>query len=311
MDLNRSQSSSTNALNSPNQDQADLYQQMAEMRKDLESYKSELQTLRQNLDSSKKQSHVTEKPTSRRRVLKRMMAGAAGLSVLSLASTTAFAAEDPNQTAIDASGNTGGFGGKFSSPYAQVRLVPAAGAVPSITGHEVGELFVDSNGVLYYSVNTAGGGTTANKWIRLAGPSTAGSLQLFSTPARFINTLDGTGVPGVAAGAYVGTKVFTIGGQTIAGKTVPSGASGILAVAAAYSAGFLSAVPFSQSGILTVFGSSTGSPTPSVNSVSFSAGQLLNSSQVISSLVSDKLAIFTYANGQPVNVVLDILGYYL
>jgi hypothetical protein len=146
-------------------------------------------------------SEETLKPNSRRRLLKGLAAGAAGLGVLSL-SATAMAQTSFPDTAIESQGGSAGYGVDASGGKAAVRLRPVSGGAtgaPAVTGHEVGELYVDGNGSLFYSVKT---NTTAVAFRKLASANIAaasathlapGTPFFFAAPDRFYDGRDTTG----------------------------------------------------------------------------------------------------------------------
>jgi hypothetical protein len=236
MNSNSSQPTGANSLVSTNQDAADLWQQMSEMKAEMENYKAEVANLRQEIAFKEaKENGLTYHPLpapSRRQMLKRMVVGAAGLSALSLAavasSNTVFA-ETTGDTAVDAASGPGGYGGKFTSTFAQLQLVPAGALPTSFTGRNLGEMFVDSTGALYYAIATTG--TTPNAWRKIAGPGTAGTLNLLPASDRFVDTRPGSQVGTVGtrivAGATTAVTLQITGFAGRDGTTIPTGATAI------------------------------------------------------------------------------------
>jgi len=238
MNSNPSQPSGADNFSSTTQDAADLRQQMSEMKAQMESYRVELAALHQEVAIKEaKEVGLTYHPlpaTSRRRMIKRMVAGAAGISALSLATmvgTNSVFAETTGDTAVDAQSGAAGYGGKFTSSFAQIQMVPAGALPTSFTGRNLGELFVDSTGALYYSISTTGG-ATPNAWRKVVGTGTAGALNLLPASDRFVDTRPATqvgtrGTP-IVAGAGVGVDFQITGFAGRDGTTIPNGAVAVL-----------------------------------------------------------------------------------
>jgi len=277
------------------------------MKAEMENYKAELSALRHELAiKDAKGAGLNNQPTSatsRRRMLKSMVAGAAGLSALSIAalatsSNQAFA-ETASDNGIEVTSGANGYGGKFTSPFAQLQLVPAGALPTSFTGHNLGELFVDSTGALYYSISTTGG-ATPNAWRKLSGTGTAGVLNYLTFPDRFVNTQNGLGgtTGPVAAGA---APLFTLAGATGRdGQVIPAGATGVI--------GTLSVLSPSSSGLLKILPG--GTPTASgTASLSFSAGVNGNAVFVCAFSAAGQILVFNSSAGT-VQVLVDVVGYY-
>jgi hypothetical protein len=179
----------------------------------------------------------------RRRLLKGLAAGAAGLGALSMAaSASAYTAA---QDAVDVSGGGDGYGLHAGGGLAAIRLKPASagtGAPTNNAAHQNGEFYVDSNGDLYYSVGPAAGGANT-RWRKLAGAnpsetaagvagghSQPGSLFLMPFASRVaartpnpLTSLGTFGAVGVAS-TLTATGVTGLNG----GQIIPAGAKGII-----------------------------------------------------------------------------------
>lgn len=289
----------------------------------------------------------TLKPNSRRRLLKGLAAGAAGLGVLSL-SATAMAQTSSPDTAIESQGGSTGYGVDASGGKAAIRLRPVSGGSttpPSATGHEVGELYVDGNGSLYYSVKADNAG--AVKFRKLASANLAatssshispGTPFFFTAPDRlfdsranqvnantgggaFKNLLDSNGnaVVGTALAPYAApsTNVYTlyvtgnIGSTSQAvvcsknGNVVPVGATAII--------GLLCIVGSSGSTVVKLYPDSITEDAKAA-STGFVAGVGNGSASAFTVPLSSNgtlklttTAGFTGNNG----IFIDVAGYYL
>jgi hypothetical protein len=293
------------------QSDVDLLQQVAEMRAELEQYRTEVGLLRQQIVPSQ-ESGMGDigSVTSRRKMLKHMVAGVAGVSALSLAtmvgSSQIVQAETTGETAIDAQGGAGGYGGKFTSSFAQLQLVPATG-VPlptSFANRNTGELFVDQNGALYYAVNSAGTAGTPDRWVKLAGPSTAGSLHLLNPPSRFIDTRAApTGINDVGNPiAHQVARTYNITGLTgRGGATIPTGATGIV--------GNVTVAGSSTTGYIQISPTTPGGTDPST--LNYNVGITCNSFSVALSSAGNITVMAAMVNtAATINLIIDITGYY-
>lgn len=236
------------------EENSELWQQIAQLRKEMaqyqtetkariENYESELEFLRSQVRNS--QSNIsaveianTAKPTSRRKLLKRAAAGVAGFGAVSLAASingAALAQTGVDESAIEAVAGSNGYGGLFGGGISQIRLIPAtASGAPAVAGHKVGEFFVDKNGDIYYAVG-AGGNTEG--WRKLAGADTAGSLHLLPAAVRVAATFSSSAqaqvnskliATGAAPGNPPASSAVAIPVTGIGG--IPTGAKGVVGV---------------------------------------------------------------------------------
>jgi len=313
MDLDRRQLRDAEA---PRSSEAVLSQQVSEIKVELEQYKAELASLRQQMVSPYQDDRgEAGAVTSRRRMLKHMVAGVAGVGALSLAtvvgSSPIVQAETTGENAIDASGGTSGYGGKFTSSFAQIQLVPASTAVPtSFSNHNTGEFFVDQKGALFYSVNSTGSAGTPDRWVKLAGPTTAGTLHLLPTPSRFLDTRQSPyGVNDVnhpfvhsESRAYKlsrGTGKLT----SNAGVVLDDGATGVL--------GNITVVSQGSAGFAQV--SPNGVTLNDPSTINFNANTATANSFSVALNSSGQFTILIYLYAPAVtgtHVIVDITGYY-
>lgn len=300
------------------QQSQDLLQQLAEMRAELNSYRAEVQSLRQQLNSGQilseaqldsSKAHAT---TSRRRVLKQMMAGAAGVGLLSFAAISGSAntalAENPGDNAIQATPGPAGYAGRFDDGgLANIYLKPSAAAAFVTGTHQVGELYVNSNGDLFYCV--VAGTETTSIWRRVAGAGTAGSFTPLATPSRFIDTRPAPqGIGDVNHNFANGdSRQYKLSGAgSLVGRgnvTLPSGVAGVYGniTVVSGSAGFMQVSP---SGL-------TGNDPSTLN---FNAGAATGNSFYSSLSATGQLTVQAalYApTGNSAIVIIDITGYYL
>lgn len=160
--------------------------------------------------------------------------------------------------------STKGYGLVAGGGRAPLRLLPAstAGAPTSAAGpHLLGEVHVDSGGVIFQCVAAGTPGT----WLRIAaGPVgyAQGALCLLSTPIRVFDSRlkDSPAAPSRAAGPVKGrtSQTLQITGATVAGVSVPAGAVGVV--------GNLTVVSPTAAGYLTCYPAGVNRPgTPSID----------------------------------------------
>lgn len=320
MNLKPNQPNGSSNLSPNHPSEVALWNQLSELKAELNSYRSEVVDLRSQLAESQAKLVINNKPlvneaqlsTSRRRMLQKLVAGAAGLGALTLAASVsnspAAQAAPPaanGDTAVDASGGPTGYGARLSGGLSQLFLDPTATVIngtPTSGDHAKGELFVDAGGDLYYCV-TAGTGSAA-KWRKLAGSATSGSLHLMPSPGRFVDTRPAPNNRNDAAGAIAGPTVRTYNITSLTGSggvTIPAGATGI-------------------SGNITVTGNNVGGfgqlyptgSTPTVSTINFSGGVDAANSFTTALNASGQVSVilYFYATGQA-NLIIDINGYYL
>ena len=282
-----------------------LMQQVAEMKAQMDNYKGELDNLRNQVSAYENVENPIptnqSSTTSRRRMLKSIGLGVAGFGAIAAAgafNSTQVLAATPvaSDNAIDVFSGPGGYAISASSSYAPLYLAPnGTPGAPTATGHQTGEIVVDSAGNFFF--NVAGG---ASKWRKVAGPATAGALHLLTVPDRFVDTRNGLGTK---TGAFAANTSFDfpISGATGRDGTVLPG--GIVAVV-----GAITALTPSVGGLIKVLpgGTATASGTSVLNFGTTTVNTSFNSG--LSS--SGQLRVYFSGPGT-VDVLLDIVGYYL
>jgi len=264
-----------------------------------------------------------EVTTSRRRLIKRMSAGAAGLGAMAFVaslSANPAAASNSGEIAVTGIGGTDGYGGEFSAGLSPLHLVPSASAgKPTAmgTGRAAGEFYVDSAGDLYYlgAVTTATS-TGIPTWRRVSGAGTAGSYTLLPLPTRVIDTRPGktnlstvtfSSVGGTPTSAFAAgeTRTYTVAGVT--GTNVPAGATGIAASITATNP----SMPSGSTGYFTIF-SGPAAPVPAISNVTYNAAGIANAGffqvALTTSGTAGQLNIFTFRG---TDVIVDVVGYFL
>jgi hypothetical protein len=289
-----------------------LVQQLNEMQSQMERYKAELANLRNQVSSYENvETPVpTSDTTSRRKLLKRLaIAGIGGIGAIGLAAAT-----NPNYTvlaatasdnAVEAIGGKEGYGLQASGGLAPLRLVPAGDVVPvTVSNHEVGELYVDSGGSLFYCV-TAGpnlpGAVGAASWRKIAGSASAGTLHYLPNPERYLSTgpyptTFGYNTP---FPAYVTRNLQITGHNGISNNStlqIPNGAIGVTGTIFNLSG---------AGGTLTVW--PKGAQQPTVATHYYAAGP---SGSAFSSKLSTDGSISIQAS-VTCDITMDIVGYYL
>jgi hypothetical protein len=195
------------------------------------------------------------------------------------------------------------YGGYFYGDRAGMALGPS-GAAPWTRSdtHNVGELYVDSSGDLWYCAATGTPGT----WRKLAGSGTAGSTHLMNPPSRFVDTRTGTGRIGSGSPLSHNTPVtYTLAGATGSGGAVlPSNAKGVI--------GNVTVVVPSNSGVV-LLGPTALNPASSPSTLNFPAGAIIANgfSSSLDSLGRLVVSISFAGGVGSSNVLIDITGYYL
>jgi hypothetical protein len=294
-----------------------LRQQLADMKAEMDSYKEELKSLRSHLNlvigREINVENLAQKSTSRRRLLKQMAAGAAGIGAISIVTTLNpqnALAETAGDTALEAAAGPSGYGGKFVSNFAQARLVPATTAgAPVLTNHKAGELFVDQVGDLYFATGDPASTNqerAATSWRKIVGPSTAGAFQLLNPPSRFIDTRAlPFGINDVNNPFSHNTlriyNFLTLVGR--GGASLPSNTKGIVGnvTVVSSSAGFLRISPVALD------------PVNDPSTLNFSGGA--GTGNNFSALLSDSGTVVVYVylytpTNNSAQVIIDITGYY-
>ncbi len=198
-----------------------------------------------------------------------------------------------------------GYGGFFQGGYATLLLQPGGptpGATPPTGAHLKGEVFVGTDGTIYFAIAN---GSTLATWRKLAGPTTAGSLHVLPTPDRYVDTRAGGGNRGGVTGPLPvnTTKVYQITGVAgAAGVTIPAGAIAI--VGTLTTVGTAASLPGS---FLTIWQGGTQPPVSNVNYGPPPSDIL--ATQFVSALSTDgKVSVF---NRSDANYLVDVVGYYL
>jgi len=295
---------------SNDQNDITLLQQLADMRSELARYRSELADLHHKLDLEPSVQVIPAKEVtrrnSRRQMLKKLTVGTVGLSALTLVAAVnqqAAFAETAGDNAIDAQSGPVGYGGKFTGALAPIQLVPAgaAGIPANNAGRNRGELYVDSNGALYFAVG-------ANSWKRLTASDVAGAPTLLIPPQRFINTLAAAGpIVGTPSqsGAFSAPRTWTLGGITIGAVTIPASAKAVFGTITAFAPGAF-ATAYTAAGAIGIY--PAGSPTGAAT-LTYNAGQLLISNAFTAGLsATGQLTIDPQSSST--NCLVDIVGYY-
>jgi cobalamin synthase len=300
--------------------QAELLHRLAEMQANVERYRGEVNALREQLGVNKAIA-ATNPTTSRRRLLKQMAIGAAGLGAISLTSLTtnkSVQAVTDSEIAVTAEGGADGYGVRASGGLAAIQLVPSTSANPASGTHGVGEIFVDSASNMYVCV--AGGVGTAATFRKIAGtvntsgtsgstpPTayTAGTLHLLTAPDRFADTRAGGTLGGVAGPLTSNNDyVFTITGVPGRdGNVIPANATtivGSIVVIQPTVAGFAKLAPNNPAINLATQGSST---------VNFNAG-FNTATSFNSALFGGKVKFRPFIGTGNHNLTIDVVGFYM
>jgi hypothetical protein len=198
--------------------------------------------------------------------------------------------------------STKGYGLVAGGGRAPLRLLPAstAGAPTSASDpHLLGEVYVDSGGVIYQCVAAGTPGT----WLRMAaGPVgyAQGALCLLSTPIRVFDSRlrDTPAAPSRAAGPVKGrtTQTLQITGATVAGVSVPAGAVGVV--------GNLTVVSPTVAGYLTCY--PVGVTRPGTPSIDFARGATVANAVTVRLSPSGRLQIYADVTTQ---VIFDASGF--
>ena len=268
-------------------DQSALLQQMAELKTQLDSYKSELSDLRQQVSGTRRDSQlqvVTKEVTSRRKMMRRLAIGAAGIGALSVGSAMAYT---PSDNAVDTTAGADGYGVNINAAgLAQIRLVPfGSGGAPAIAGHQVGEMYAAGNGNLYYAAGTGTGAATG--WKALATAGSTGAFQFLGSVQRV--TLAG-------AAALQNSTASTINVRTTLGQAGATGVAGVATIYASFGGGeYLTAGP---------------GPSGGGVAVTTSGGQNKNASFVMVGLDANGVMNFTINGANNVALTFDVVGFF-
>ncbi len=184
------------------------------------------------------------------------------------------------------------YGLRAAGGRANVMMTPSGIAPPfRADAHFRGELLEDMWGDLWLCVEPGSPGS----WRKLAGPLTAGSLHLLSTPERVYDSRPGEPPQvGMKAPLVANTPRPVDAGANSSG--VPGGANGVLVtltVTGAAGAGFLSAWP--------------SGTWPGTSSLNFAAGQTIATTTVVGCASA---ATFQVLVNQSAHLIVDVIGYY-
>lgn len=177
------------------------------------------------------------------------------------------------------------------------RLFAEGTAAPlRATAHVLGDIINDSTGNIW--VNVAAG--TPGQWLRLAGPTTSGSLNLLASPKRVYDSRVGA-LPAIAPK----TPLTNLSSRTIDctgnASGVPAGARGVLlnvTVVTLTANGFLAVTPGGAGFTGTSTLNWTGVGAVIANSVTTATG-------------ANATIDVTAGGGGSTDVIVDVFGYYL
>ncbi|HKA04565.1 MAG TPA: hypothetical protein VKD67_09555 [Acidimicrobiales bacterium] len=203
---------------------------------------------------------------------------------------------------------TTGLGGSFAGTRAPLLLVPAATAGAPKTGpHGTGELYVDSNGNLYYCRSGGAPGAWVNLLVTPPPPvPTAASLHPVS-PTRVYDSREAEPAPGALSSGQSRT-ISVADGRAISGgavtvpNLVPVGATAVaynFTVTNTVSAGFLTVNP---GGTIAITSSA----------INWSAsGQILTTGSLVAINAAREITVIAGGPASATDFVIDVVGYYL
>jgi hypothetical protein len=189
------------------------------------------------------------------------------------------------------------YGGAFFGVRAPLFLSNSALAgAPTLGTHQIGEFYVDLNGVLFYCIKDGSPGMWANL-------STGRNLVTVDPPARVYDSRVGF-LPST------GPKQPTTNGATVSvdvtGPKAGGGSSGVPSGAAATLGNITVVSRPEQSVFLTVF--PAGGSVPSTSTVNAQLGLTVANSFTTQVGTSNQISVA--CTGGPADVIVDILGYY-
>jgi hypothetical protein len=240
---------------------------------------------------------------NRRRLLKQMAAGAAGVGAFAFMSSAAMA-ETAADNAVEATAGSNGYGAKLTPGLAPLMLVPGAAAVPAVA-HQAGEMYVTTDGSLWYCYTSGNPGS----WKQLAGTGASPTLTVLSQPRRIVTTLPTPANPILSPN---GSRDFPIAGVAVGSPpavAVPGGAKAVIGNVTAYK-GDASFNPLGG-GFLRVFpAGGTGGNTSTLSWVSPQATPANFFMSGLSAGGSVTVLLVQESTGS-VHVTLDIVGYFM
>ncbi|HEX2910738.1 MAG TPA: hypothetical protein VH186_08025 [Chloroflexia bacterium] len=297
-----------------------LVQQMNEMKAELEALRNQVEAY-ENVETEIVKS--PNAPTSRRRMLKRLALGAGAFAAATAAGAMSTGqqvlAETASANAIDAQGGDGGYGITVSTTnagLAQLRLAPStnSGAPTDATGRNVGELYVDSNGDLYYLAQV----TPSLVWRQLAGTSTAGSMHALSVPVGLVATSAGTPInpnpsgnpklPGYGTFTQASVAANKRSFQATGANGVPAGATALFAFVQTFSGP--TTPPNAR---VTLWNDSANAPTNADGSIVVSHTHVVTSSvnSITTIIPLSASGTFAATTSASLHLVVSALGYYM
>lgn len=206
--------------------------------------------------------------------------------------------------------NGTGYGGLFEGVFAPLKLQPGSfqSAPPAAdTTHQVGELYVSSNGSLYYCVGQAryAGQPTQMVWREVAGSKTA-SIHYLPAPDRFVDTRPGSqnrgGSQGLSGGNAPVFNILGVPGRD--GRVIPKGAIGIV--------GNVTIVAPSHDGFIKVLPGSTN-PNTGTSTVNFKAG--VDTANAFNCALDpngpNDLVVVVPASVNTCHMLIDVVAYYI
>jgi hypothetical protein len=223
--------------------------------------------------------------------------GVAGLST----SGPGVGAASTSGPGVLASSNTG-IGGSFIGGLAPLQLsFPGTPGAPTTGTHAKGEIFLDSNAVLW--VCTANG--TPGTWVRLtsvANGASGGAATFLSTPIRLLDTRSGASGAAFTPNAKIlpgtaNTFHLQVAGVSFAGVTIPTSARALV--------GNCTVVNPVGVGDLAVY--PDGLLLPNTAVMHYLPGQIVSNGITIGLGTNGKLAIT--ALGSATDVIIDCQGF--
>ncbi|MEM8745423.1 MAG: hypothetical protein AAGF91_01880 [Actinomycetota bacterium] len=187
---------------------------------------------------------------------------------------------------------------------------PVSGPTPG--AHVAGEMYVDADGTLWFTVPTPPetiGGDPGVRFVKLAGNDTAGSLHFLPEPVRIADTREGGATKPAAGSTNVYDTKLALDGTTATG--VPAGATGVeLKIVAAQTGD--PAVPTAVNGYFTVAAAGTTfTDDPTFSSGNWDGiGQIVSTSALSAVDADAQIAIFLGPESG-CHLIVDVIGYYL
>jgi hypothetical protein len=182
------------------------------------------------------------------------------------------------------------YGGNFSGGTAPIFLSPGVGAgAPAPAGHLNGELYVDSNGALYYFMR--GAFRAASSLNMLAAPI----RLLESRPAYQDNVSPGQTKPGRPIN---NGEIWDIAitGQVIGSTSIPAGAKAVI--------GNVTVTNPTVSGFLTLY--PFGATAPNTSSINFTPGATVANGVTVGLSAAGHMAI---KGAGSTDIIFDAAGY--